>query len=31
MNEVEADLLIQQYELFRMKEDENIEIMFSRF
>ena len=31
VQEAKATLLIQQYELFRMKEDENIESMFSRF
>jgi hypothetical protein len=31
VQEAKATLLIQQYELFRMKENENIESMFSRF
>jgi hypothetical protein len=31
VHEAKANLLIQQYELFKMKEDENIESMFSRF
>ncbi|KAK2409948.1 gag-protease polyprotein [Trifolium repens] len=31
VQEAKATLLIQQYELFRMKDDENIESMYSRF
>lgn len=31
VQEAKANLLVQQYELFKMKEDENIETMFSRF
>lgn len=31
VKEAMANLLVQQYELFRMKEDEDIETMFSRF
>ncbi|WJX48740.1 25S rRNA (cytosine(2870)-C(5))-methyltransferase [Trifolium repens] len=31
VQEAKATMLIQQYELFRMKDDENIESMFSRF
>lgn len=31
VQEAKANLLIQQYELFRMKNDENIELMFSIF
>jgi hypothetical protein len=31
VKEAKANLLVQQYELFRMKEDEDIETMFSRF
>lgn len=31
VKEEKANFLVQQYELFRMKEDEDIETMFSRF
>jgi hypothetical protein len=31
VKEAKTNLLVQQYELFRMKEDEDIETMFSRF
>ncbi|MCI34336.1 serine/threonine protein kinase SRPK1, partial [Trifolium medium] len=31
VKEAKANLLVQQYELFKMKEDENIETMFPRF
>jgi len=31
VKEVERNILVQQYEMFRMKEDENIEAMYSRF
>lgn len=31
IQEAKANLLVQHYELFRMKEDEDIETMFSRF
>lgn len=31
VQEAKVNLLIQQYELFRMKNDENIELMFSIF
>jgi hypothetical protein len=31
VKEAKANLLVHQYELFKMKEDENIETMFSRF
>jgi hypothetical protein len=31
VQEAKATLLIQQYDLFKMKEDENIESMYSRF
>lgn len=31
VQEAKANLLVQQYELFRMKEDEDIETMFCRF
>jgi hypothetical protein len=31
VKEAKANILVQQYELFKMKEDENIETMYSRF
>ena len=31
VREAKATILVHQYELFRMKEDENIETMYSRF
>jgi hypothetical protein len=31
VKEAKANQLVHQYELFRMKEDEDIEIMYSRF
>jgi len=31
VREAKANLLVQQYEMFKMKEGENIETMFSRF
>lgn len=31
VQEAKVNILVQQYKLFRMKEDENIETMFSRF
>lgn len=31
VQEAKTNLLVQQYELFKMKNDENIETMFSRF
>ena len=31
LREAKATMLVHQYELFRMKEDENIETMYSRF
>jgi hypothetical protein len=31
VKEAKTDLLVQQYELFRMKDDEDIETMFARF
>lgn len=31
VKKVKANLLVQQYEMFRMENDENIETMFSRF
>jgi hypothetical protein len=31
VREAKENLLVQQYELFKMKEDEDIETMFARF
>jgi len=31
VKEVKANLLVEQYELLKMKDDEDIEVMYSRF